>query len=469
MPTITLEQLISRKKDHLNGLISRYNDAGEDLAQQRESDSPNSLEIDRLRAERSQLDTDIARVRGELRSLESDHAEDAEIERRQSEIHPTGADVPGREHISTIADGSARSAAGRGEWVRDDGTPAALMRGEAFGTHAIVRAETARRTSADSAVVGTHGSLSQFIRSISTSGASAVVPTVWSNEIIDKARAISSVLLAGATIVPMDAGTVKIGRITADPTAAFATEGGSITPTDPTLDSVTLTAKTMSALVMGSNEWLQDTPNADELLEMSIAGAFAAALDLAALYGGIESGAGAIDLASPPNPDGVLAALLAVSGAPNVLGATAGVTATNGTTITSSTPWNELLDLHYQVKKANEAPNAIIWSPRAAQKYSKLYASDYQPLRWPDVLTDVPRFETPQIPSYTQGSNTTATDVFTGDWTKLLIGQRLEMRVQFLQERYADYNSFGLLATWRGDVQLARPSAFAVHKAIAGA
>jgi hypothetical protein len=65
----------------------------------------------------------------------------------------------------------------------------------------------------------------------------------------------------------MDAKTVQIGRITADPTAAFRTEGGTITASDPTFDSVQLDSKTMSALVIGSMEWFQDAPNGSEVVE----------------------------------------------------------------------------------------------------------------------------------------------------------------------------------------------------------
>lgn len=41
----------------------------------------------------------------------------------------------------------------------------------------------------------------------------------------------------------MDAKTVQIGRITADPTAAFHTEGSTITASDPTFDSSSWTAR----------------------------------------------------------------------------------------------------------------------------------------------------------------------------------------------------------------------------------
>jgi HK97 family phage major capsid protein len=62
-----------------------------------------------------------------------------------------------------------------------------------------------------------------------------------------------------------------------------------------------------------------------------------------------------------------------------------------------------------------------------------------------------------------------ATDLFVGDWSQLLIGQRLGLEVRMLTERYAENGQVGLLAYWRGDVQVARPKAFAVYRALQGA
>jgi hypothetical protein len=49
------------------------------------------------------------------------------------------------------------------------------------------------------------------------------------------------------------------------------------------------------------------------------------------------------------------------------------------------------------------------------------------------------------------------TDVFAGDFTQLLIGQRLDLTVQTLVERYAELGQIGIIAHWRGDVGITRP------------
>lgn len=172
---------------------------------------------------------------------------------------------------------------------------------------------------------------------MTTTSGSAVVPTVWAADIIDRARNYAAVLQAGAPIVPMDAKTVQIGRLTTDPTAAFRTEGSTVTASDPVFDNVTLDSKTLSALVVGSLEWFMDADNVDQVVSDAIAKAIGLQLDLQALFGGVTTGAetGATGLnttfPTPPNSRGVLATLLAVASS-NVLGSGA-----NGTAQTAAT------------------------------------------------------------------------------------------------------------------------------------
>ena len=101
-----------------------------------------------------------------------------------------------------------------------------------------------------------------------------------------------------------------------------------------------------------------------------------------------------------------------------------------------------------------------------ARRYAKLYDTLNQPLRVPDALASVPRYVSNQIPSnMTVGTSVTnMTDVFAGDWTQLLIGQRLDFHIQTLVERYAESGQISIIATWRGDIAPARPKAFSVYR-----
>jgi HK97 family phage major capsid protein len=112
----------------------------------------------------------------------------------------------------------------------------------------------------------------------------------------------------------------------------------------------------------------------------------------------------------------------------------------------------------------------MIWNSKAARQYAKAYDSLGQPLRVPADVDGLEKFVSNQIPSYTQGTMVNkATDVFVGDWSQLLIGQRLDLNINTLTERYAELGQVGIVANWRGDVQVARAKAFSVYKCLQGA
>lgn len=411
---------------------------------------------------RARLDAEIDVIESRLGELADDEQRDAAIAAMQNDTPESEVGVPAPG--SNTERGNTVPKQNGPVFIRShDRKPAAVERGRSWSDHEIVREYAEANAQRDALTKAQYGGIGQMVRALTTSSGSAIVPTEWSTSIIDRARNIARVLQAGAQLVPMDAKVVQIGRLTADPTAAFRTEGSTITPSDPSFDNVTLTAQTMSVLTVGSMEWFQDAENADSLVENAIAQAIALQLDLVALYGSITSGAGSINLPTPPNPRGVLGALLAQLPT-NVLGAAA-----NGTALTATSAYGELTDTVYQVKNGNEEPNAVIMSPRLGAKYARSYDTTGQPVAVPPALADLPRLESKQIPSYTQGTMTNvATDVFAGDFSQLLIGQRLDLSIQVLTERYAENGQVGIVAHWRGDVGVARPTAFAVYRALGG-
>jgi HK97 family phage major capsid protein len=431
--------------------------------------NPTDLETTQVRSAETavgRVDAEVTDLNQRIASLEAEKRADTETDRLSREVHPTGTQV--RSANGSWSIGEARTGTPTGDtqrWVRtNDERTATVARTQRFADQEIVRDHINRTSERDAAVVGRHGDLGSLVRSMTTSSGSAIVPTVWSSSVIDRARNKSAVIQAGAEIVPMDAKTVQIGRLTGDPTAAFRTEGSTVTASDPTFDNVTLDAKTQSALVVGSLEWFMDADNVDEVVTNAIAQAIATQLDLVALYGGITTGAGAINLATPPNPRGVLATLNAVA-ASSVLGG-----ATNGTVQTTGSFYNELIDLIYTPQTFNESPTGILFNAKLGQQLAKSYDTTGQPLVAPADVANLSRYITNQVPSYTQGAMTSrATDAFVGDWSQLLIGQRLDLTIQTLYERYAENGQIGIIAHWRGDIGVARPRAFAVYRAIQGA
>ncbi|MGH3934872.1 MAG: phage major capsid protein [Pseudonocardiaceae bacterium] len=443
------EQFADQHRDAMNAILAKVQDEGrtELHASEAKAFEVHKDQVDRLRA--------AAKLYGQRQR---------NVDKLRAEFGQTGQ----MEGFGALggAFGVCGGAGGpEAQWMRaHDRRPAAVLRGQRFADHEVVRAHSGMSATAENAVIGTHGSLGNLIRSMSTTSGSVIVPTIWASSIIDRARNLAAVLRAGAAIVPMDANTVQIGRLIGDPTAAFRAEGSTITASDPTFDNVTLVSKTMSALVVGSLEWFQDAPNASAIVEEAIAQAVALQLDLVSLFGGITTGGEGINLATPPNPRGVLATLFAVASS-NVLGGAA-----NGTAQTPASYWREVQQTVFQPQQFNEEPNAILWNAKLLQQYVDTYDSTNQPLMMPTNIAELARYTTNQIPSFTQGTMTgRATDLFAGDWTKLLIGQRLQFTVQTLTERYAENGQVGIVAHWRGDVALARPRAFAVYRYLQGA
>jgi HK97 family phage major capsid protein len=452
-------------------------------------------ELDRLTGLKRSADDDVKRLEGKLEQAREIAAESAEHMAAAQDTRSTGVRLPtSRDGEYTLGGGvnvgpgsvfaSSGDVAGfqfrpdRGStapmWVRtNDMRPATVARGEPFAEHEIVREHAQRQHAADQAVTGQHGSFGQMVRAMTTTSGSAVVPTLWAGDIIDRARNLSAVMSAGAEVVPMDSKVVNIGRLTTDPTAAFRAEGSTVVASDPVFDNVVLTATTLSALVVGSMEWFMDADNVDQVVSEAIAKAIATQIDLVALFGQITTGHE--QDASPgnnllpvgglpsPNPRGILATLLAVASS-SVLGAQ-----TNGTVQTAATFWGEVIDSIYTVRDFNEAPNALIWPSRLARIYARAADTTNQPLRQPPDVEQITKFVSNQIPSgMTQGTGTLMSDLFVGDFTQLLIGQRLGLTVQTLVERYAELGQVAIVAHWRGDVQLARPRAFSVFRYLKG-
>jgi HK97 family phage major capsid protein len=255
----------------------------------------------------------------------------------------------------------------------------------------------------------------------------------------------------------MPAKIVQIGRLTADPTAAFKTEGSAISASDPAFDFVQLSATSLTALTVASVEFLQDAPNADQVVSDAIAKTMALELDKAVFFGqlgatGTNDEGAAYGLASP-YPKGILKNLLD-NASSQVLGFQ-----TNGTAQTSTTPWNEVLAAYYQVKTKNEMPSAMVSNDKLVQQYTNLYDTTNQPLRRPELLTTLPWLTTNMIPSYTRGTMTSrATDLFVGDFSQVLVGQRLALEVRVLTDRYAELGQVGILSYWRGGTRQLLPA-----------
>jgi HK97 family phage major capsid protein len=275
-----------------------------------------------------------------------------------------------------------------------------------------------------------------------------LVPTPLSSRVIDLARNQMQVMRAGAITVPMTAQTLKLARLTGEGTPGWKNEGATITATaDLAFDAVTFTARTLTRVVTLSAELFEDAdPSSEDVIAKSFAAQVALELDRTALRG----------TGTAPEPRGVL----------NTSGITTTTHGANGALITN---YDFHLDAVGAVRNNNYEPNAQIQAPRTATSLSKLKEATTNAYMAPPAgLADLPRLNTKQIPiNLTVGTSTDCTEVYTADWSQLMIGIRTDFQLLFLRERYiADTLSYAFLAYLRADVQLAQPSAFVVDTGV---
>jgi len=116
-----------------------------------------------------------------------------------------------------------------------------------------------------------------FKAAVSTS--TATVPLHIGGKIIDDVRAASRIVQAGSGSIPIT-GPTNLAKITGDPTVYQHTEATTdVSESDMTLAAVSLALKYLIAAVPLSAEIVEDSPNLDAALHMSLAAAFAGKLD----------------------------------------------------------------------------------------------------------------------------------------------------------------------------------------------
>lgn len=107
----------------------------------------------------------------------------------------------------------------------------------------------------------------------------ALVPTGLGSFVIDRVRANTVIVQAGAGTIVID-GPTNLARLTGDPTVYQHTEGAvDIVESDITAEAVALNPKTLAVLIPLTTELVSDSPNLDAVLTTALTNAFAAKLD----------------------------------------------------------------------------------------------------------------------------------------------------------------------------------------------
>lgn len=130
-------------------------------------------------------------------------------------------------------------------------------------------------------------------RDLNTSDDNEIVATnLMAGDFIDVLRNASSVMQAGARMMPGLVGNVSIPKKTAASSAGWiSTEGGAASESEPTFGTVSLTPKTVGAFSdMTRQLILQSTPSIEALVRDDLTQALALAIDAGALKGTGSSG-----------------------------------------------------------------------------------------------------------------------------------------------------------------------------------
>ncbi len=270
-----------------------------------------------------------------------------------------------------------------------------------------------------------------------------MVPSVVMPSILEALVPASSLLSAGAGIVPLDSGAKNFTTAAVDsiPKAAWRNESGAVAESAPTFRAVTAAPKSLAFLFKVSRELLADAPNMSQALTVAIAQAFATELDRTGLRG---SG-------TNPEPRGIL----------NTAGI---VDVANGANGAALTGYGNFFTAIQSILQANAPhPTAAIMSPRSLVKLGGLVDTTGQPLRKPDMVEKLQLLSTTAIPDdLTVGTGKDCSEIYVGDFSKVAFMMREQMSIQLASELYAATGEVGFICHVRADVAISYPKALAV-------
>ena len=270
-----------------------------------------------------------------------------------------------------------------------------------------------------------------------------LLPTVVMAEILQALVPASSLLSAGAGILPLEQGAKSFTTVAVDsiPTAAWRLESGAVNMSDPAFRAVVAAPKSLAFYFKISRELLADASNLTAALTIAIAQSFARELDRAGLLG---SG-------TAPEPRGIA----------NTAGISLVANGANGAALANYSNFfsgmNSILSLNAPT------PTAAIMSPRSLTKLGGLIDTIGQPVTVPLMLQPMRMLTTTAIPNnLTVGTSTDCSQIFLGDFSKLVFAMREQMSIQMLDQTFATTGEVGFMCHCRADVMLQYPAAFAI-------
>ena len=261
------------------------------------------------------------------------------------------------------------------------------------------------------------------------------VPDMLSAELIDKARAASVVMQAGAQTVPLTSDSNTIAKVLTDPTPAWRDEAGAVANSDGTFGAVVLTPRSLAVAVDISAELMADSLNLATALPNILAAAMAVELDRVSLIG----------TGTAPQPRGIA----------NTVGI--------GTLAQDALIANyaNLSRARTGILTANRGPvSAYIMHPRDEGSFTNLADSTGQPLMAPRAVEVIPMLTTTSLP-VNGGAGTDESTIIAGNFAHLLVGIRSGIQIElFKGPKYISNLQFTMVAHMRADIAVEDPGAF---------
>lgn len=266
------------------------------------------------------------------------------------------------------------------------------------------------------------------------------VPDILMADWIDRLRNALTVVQAGARTVPLTSDTTKIARLLTDPAAAWRAEAGPVAESDPVLEAVIFTPRSLDVFFKASRELLEDSLNAAEILETCLVRSFAVEVDRVCLAG----------TGTPPQPRGLR----------NITNVKEVSQGTNGLALASYDPILDLLALLWGANVANVT--TAIMAPRTLATISKFKeATTNAPLARPAALAGWNFLMSSNVSiTETQGTSSLASTLYLGDWSQMMLGFRTQMQVEVARELYRGNYQLAFYGHLRFDVQVTHPESF---------
>ena len=271
-------------------------------------------------------------------------------------------------------------------------------------------------------------------RSLSTaSGSGLLVPLRVFSSIIDRARALSVCLNAGAKTILMETGSMTLARVTNDASMQIKAENDQFGSNDIAFGGISLSAHTIGGVVTLSRELASDAPNVSQAIEQALAGAIAVYLDRLALTGTGEG-----------EPRGIY----------NTIGV-------NDVVVGTSIHYGHLLRAWYEIANKNGKPNAVALNPKEFAILAGSYHVGAGFIDPPNIIKDMQWLHSSSIPT-NLGIGEDESAGFVGDFTKMFFGIREGVNIEVTREGGEKFSrhQVGVKITLRADVGIEQPSHF---------